>query len=86
MIPLIIVLTKSIASYSRKYFKEKSEGLGALNGHIEETISGQKVVKAYGQEPMVIKVFEEKNKVYKNAAIKAEVLSSVMGPINEHDE
>ncbi len=81
MIPIIILLTKKIASYTRKFFKDKMEGLGALNGHIEETISGQKVVKAYGQEQRVITSFEEKNKIYKDAAIKAEVLSSVMGPL-----
>ena len=81
MIPLIILITGQIAKYTRKFFKDKMEGLGALNGHIEETVSGQKVVKAYGQEQKAIKTFEEKNKFYRDAAIKAEVLSSVMGPL-----
>jgi len=81
MIPIIILLTKQIATYTRKFFKDKMEGLGALNGHIEETISGQKVVKAYGQEQRAISTFEEKNEFYKTSAIKAEVLSSVMGPL-----
>ncbi len=81
MIPLIILLTKQIAKYTRKFFKDKMEGLGALNGHIEESISGQKVVKAYGQEQKSIQIFKENNKFYRDAAIKAEVLSSVMGPL-----
>ncbi len=81
MIPLISLLTKLIAKHTRKSFKEKMRGLGDLNGHIEETISGQKVVKAYGQEKKVIEVFESRNKVYRDAAIKADVLSSVMGPL-----
>jgi len=81
MIPLIILITGQIAKYTRTFFKAKMEGLGALNGHIEETVSGQKVVKAYGQEQKAIKTFESHNKDYKDAAIKAEVLSSVMGPL-----
>jgi ATP-binding cassette subfamily B protein len=52
-----------------------------LNGHIEETISGQKVVKAYGQEEKVTEVFSERNKIYKDAAVRADILSSVMGPL-----
>ncbi len=81
MIPIIILITGQIAKYTRKFFKAKMEGLGALNGHIEETVSGQKVVKAYGQENKAIATFEAQNKTYKDAAIKAEVLSSVMGPL-----
>lgn len=81
MIPVIILITKQIAKHTRKFFKDKMQGLGALNGHIEETISGQKVVKAYGQEQKVLRVFKENNKFYRDAAIKAEVLSSVMGPL-----
>lgn len=81
MIPMIALLTREISKHTRKSFKEKMSGLGALNGHIEETISGQKVVKAYGQEQKVTDVFSERNKVYKDAAVRADILSSVMGPL-----
>lgn len=81
MIPLIIFITGRIAVFTRKFFKDKMTGLGELNGHIEETISGQKVVKAYGQEEAVIDVFKDKNKFYKESAIKADIMSSILGPI-----
>lgn len=81
IIPLIIAVTGQISKRTRKFYRDKMKGLGALNGHIEETISGQKVVKAYGQEERAIKTFEANNTVYKEAAIKSEILTSVMGPL-----
>lgn len=79
-IPFITVFTKVLSKFTRRYFKQKSINLGALNGFTEETISGQKVILAYGQELNVIESFEEKNEAYKKAAIKAETLTSIMGP------
>ena len=49
-IPLMLLVTKWVTSHSRKYFKAKQEELGKLNGHIEEIISGQKVVKVFSRE------------------------------------
>lgn len=46
-VPVIMVTTKWVTKHSRKYFKDKQERLGDLNGHIEEIVSGQKVVKVF---------------------------------------
>ncbi|WP_240840947.1 ABC transporter ATP-binding protein [Acidaminobacter sp. JC074] len=80
-IPFVIILTQTIASFTRRYFKDKMVDLGNLNAFTEENISGQKVVLAYGQEEDVIKEFMIKNDKYRKSAIKAETLTSIMGPI-----
>ncbi len=60
-LPLILILTKMIASRSRKMFIGQQKELGNLNGTIEEMISGIQMVKAFNQEENVIKQFDEIN-------------------------
>lgn len=47
VMPLTYVLTRAIARRTRQGFREAQQTLGALNGMIEETITGQRVVKAF---------------------------------------
>jgi len=61
MIPAIMLVTGKIASKTRKYFGEQQKNLGELNGFIEETISGQKVVKVHCREEKAQEKFGEIN-------------------------
>ena len=61
IIPLMFVATRWITRRTGKLFKEQQASLGALNGMIEETISGQRVVKAFSQEERVKEEFREKS-------------------------
>ena len=49
-IPFLFLMTKFITKRSRVYFVKQQVALGALNGNIEEVISGQKVVKTFVKE------------------------------------
>lgn len=80
-IPLMLAMTKWVTSHSRKYFKDKQNRLGALNGHIEEIISGQKVVKVFCREDEEIKKFEKLNEELLDKSVRAEIFSGAIGPI-----
>ena len=56
-IPLMYLLTKTIAKRTRILFREQQKHLGRLNGHIEESISGNLIVKAFNHENEVISNF-----------------------------
>ena len=47
MVPLMMKAGQTVANRSRKYYQRQQASLGALNGYIEETVSGQKVVKVF---------------------------------------
>lgn len=79
-IPLSIATTHFMTSRTRPLFRERSKKLGALNGFAEEIISGQKVIKAYRQEDVMIQRFDEKNDEAVNAYYQAEYYSSAVGP------
>ena len=79
-IPLIMLVVKLIAKHTRSGYRSQQKHLGALNGIIEETLAGQKVVKLYGKEEKAIKEFNEMNKKLKSASIKAEIFGGFMGP------
>ncbi len=80
-IPIMLVATKAVTSRSRKYYKEKQERLGKLNGHIEEIISGQKVVKVFCQEDEMTQTFSNRNTDLLEVGVRAEIFSGMIGPI-----
>ena len=79
-VPLSIVLTKKLTGFTRPLFRKRSAKLGELNGFVEEMISGQKTLRAYGQEENTIAKMEEKNADTAEAYYKADYYGSTMGP------
>ncbi len=79
-IPISIVLTRYMTGKTRPLFRKRSAKLGELNGFVEEIISGQKVIKAYHQEDVMIERFDEKNNESVEAFFNAEYYSSMVGP------
>jgi ATP-binding cassette subfamily B protein len=79
-IPISIVLTRYMTGKTRPLFRTRSAKLGELNGFVEEIISGQKVIKAYHQEDVMIERFDEKNNDSVEAFFNAEYYSSMVGP------
>lgn len=80
-IPLVYIVTRTIAKRTRVYFREQQAHLGRLNGHIEEMVSGISVVKAFNQEENIIKQFDEINDQLCAVGIKAQVWSGFMMPL-----
>ncbi|NMC55568.1 MAG: ABC transporter ATP-binding protein [Chloroflexi bacterium] len=81
VIPLIMFLTSRIAASTRSGFRYLQKGLGDLNAIVEETISGQRVVTAFGRSESVRSVFNEKNEALYEASVKANTLAFLMMPI-----
>ncbi|MFS0726864.1 ABC transporter ATP-binding protein [Paenibacillus sp. 1P07SE] len=80
-VPLVYLLARTITKRTRVMFKDQQAQLGRLNGHIEETISGQEVVKAFNHEERSIHDFETVNGKLYQAAVKAGIWSGFMMPL-----
>ena len=80
----VIYVTKYLAGKSGKYFIGQQRSLGALNGYIEEMISGQKVVKIFNHEEVCKEEFDELNDILQKNAFSAGKFSNMMGPINNN--
>lgn len=81
-IPITILATGQIAKRTRKYFAAQQRHLGELNGFVEETLSGQKVVKAYHREEAAVAEFQGFNEPLRLAGIRAQIAAGFMGPVN----
>lgn len=81
VIPLVIILTKQVGHHTRKGFSDKQKYLGDLNGIIEESISGQRVVKAFTKEKELLEIFSKKNRQMQKASNRANITSGLMGPL-----
>lgn len=80
-VPLVFLLTKTIAKRTSVLFKNQQVQLGQLNGQIEETISGIEVVKAFNHEKQVIEEFETVNTKLRDVGLKAQIWSGFLMPI-----
>ena len=70
-----------IASRSQKYFVRNQEGLGNINGHIEEMFTNHNVVKSYNGQKEAINKFVDYNEKLFNSNFKSQFLSGCMIPI-----
>lgn len=75
IVPLMFIGMKWITSRTGRYFKEQQHYLGELNGFIEETFSGQKIVKTFSQEQKVIATFIHKSEKLKASGYWAQTYS-----------
>jgi len=80
-IPLFIKISGSIAKRSRKYYSGQQAALGAVNGYIEETVTGQKVVKVFNHEHVCEEEFEKLNDDLREKQFKSQFYGGIMGPI-----
>lgn len=81
MIPMMMKAGGSVARRSQKYFSAQQASLGMVNGYIEETISGQRVVKVFCHEEVAQAEFEVLNEDLKNNQIRAQFFGGMMGPV-----
>ena len=77
---IMIVNSLNIAKHTRKYFSAQQKALGAMNGNIEETIEGMKVIKVFNHEAQANGEFDELNSGYRDAATNATFYAGLMGP------
>ena len=81
MIPLMMKAGGFVAGRSQKYFSAQQSALGAVNGYIEETITGQKVVKVFCHEKIAEEEFGYLNDELKKNQIRAQFFGGIMGPV-----
>ena len=82
MVVVMTVVTKQVAGRSGSYFVEQQRNLGILNGHIEEMMEGQKVVKVFCHEEESKEKFDKLNEELFVSARSANQFVNILGPIN----
>lgn len=82
MVGLMLVATKKIGAQSSRYFVAQQKALGALNGCVEETMTGQKVVKVFCHEQESMEQFNRLNDQLFESAYQANRFANIMMPVN----
>jgi ATP-binding cassette subfamily B protein len=80
VVPLMVLFTRFITQITRKLFRRQSAELGALNGYIEEIVSGEKVVQLFSREEKAREEFHVLNKRLQKSGTLAQSVSGLMGP------
>lgn len=80
-VPVFAIGGGKIANHSRKYYSAQQAALGSVNGYIEESVTGQKVIKVFNHEDECIEEFELLNNDLKEKQTKAMFYGGIMGPI-----
>ncbi|MBO4429244.1 MAG: ABC transporter ATP-binding protein, partial [Clostridia bacterium] len=80
-VPLFIRLGGMIAKSSAKYYVAQQAALGAVNGYVEESVTGAKVIKVFNHEQTANEEFMLLNDDMRNKQFKAQFFGGIMGPI-----
>ena len=81
LMPVVLIITKGVGKRSGANFVAQQKAVGELNGYIEETIEGQRVVQVFCHEQKAMDAFETKNEAVRVAGTRANTFASILGPI-----
>jgi len=81
VLPLMVGLTLAVAKRTRTGYRGLQRQLGELNGVMEETLSGERVVQAFGQQAASLASFDQANAATRRAGIQAQVLAMLVPPL-----
>ena len=80
-VPLLSLGGAVIAKRSAKYYSQQQAALGAVNGYIEESVTGSKVVKVFNHEETCLEEFELLNRDMRDKQFNSHFYGGVMGPV-----
>ncbi len=80
LVSFVILITVKVSSLSGKYFGAQQKQLGAVNGYIEEMMSGQKVIKVFTHEEQTIKDMETHNEELRKVSNNAHGIANILMP------
>ncbi|MGG6311610.1 ABC transporter ATP-binding protein [Paenibacillus macerans] len=75
VVPLMAAGMRWITKRTGPLYKKRQQDLGSLNGYIEETLSGQRIIKAFSQEQRVLRGFRERNEAIRSSGFWAQTIS-----------
>lgn len=81
LVPLSMVLVGFLMGRSQVFFKAQQEGLGIINGQVEEVFAGQTIVKAFNQETQTLEQFVVESEKLRQSAWKSQFFSGLMFPL-----
>ena len=81
LVPLSMVLVGFLMGRSQVFFKAQQEGLGTINGQVEEVYAGQTIVKAFNQEAETLEQFVVESEKLRQSAWKSQFFSGLMFPL-----
>jgi len=79
--PFLVYVGGMIGKQSRKFFTVQQQALGAVNGYIEETVTGQKVIKVFCHEETTMEEFAFLSDELRQRQMKAHFFGGIMGPV-----
>ena len=79
--PIFTFGAMAIGKRSQKYYSAQQAALGAVNGYMEETVTGLKVVKVFNHEDTCRQEFDTLNEDMRKTQMSAQFWGGVMGPI-----
>jgi ATP-binding cassette subfamily B multidrug efflux pump len=81
VLPLMVGLTFLVGQRTRRGFRIQQRRVGELSGVMEETIAGQRVVQAFGQQTAALASFEQANVLARDASIAAQSFALLVPPM-----
>jgi ATP-binding cassette, subfamily B, multidrug efflux pump len=81
VVPIMLWFTEFVARYTRRGFRRLQKSLGGMNGVMEEAISGQKVIKAFGRDDSVVEAFRVANQEVYEAGVYANTYALLLMPL-----
>jgi ATP-binding cassette subfamily B protein len=81
VIPMMFWFTNFVARYIRKGYKDLQKNLGQMNAVMEESISGEKVIKAFRRNQSVIEQFRQCNQEVFKAGVTANSYALLLMPL-----
>ncbi len=80
-LPVSLLVTKHVASRARRRFAEQWRHAGALNAHVEETVTGHAVITAFGRQADVERTFGAHNDELFRTSFGAQFLAATVQPL-----
>lgn len=81
VVPIMFWFTSFVARYTRRGFRDLQKSLGGLNGVMEESLSGQKVINAFRRNDTMIESFRRHNQAVYQAGVTANTYALLLMPL-----